>query len=136
MGAFFHWLGTPFRYLFDIEGRRAWAIMLMAGCGVTMSAYAGFSLYLVRHNPNLAFYLGAGALMLIAIIVTGFASLITKRDIDLNAFGASMKISDRQVQEIADKVVAGTPTPAAVPVAPAPSVIVQTGSPAPPAPSE
>lgn len=133
---FFRWLGTPFRALFDIEGRRAWAVMLMAGCAVTMTGYAGVALWLVRMYPSYAFYLGAGALMLVAIVITGFASLVTKRDIDLHALGLQLKISDQEMQEIANKVVAGTPPPAVVvPVAPQPSVIVQTGSPAPPPPS-
>lgn len=137
MGAFFHWLGTPFRTLFDIEGRRAWAVMLMAGCAITMTAYAGVALYIVRTHPNYAFYLGAGALMLVAIVITGFASLITKRDIDLHALGLQLKISDQEMQEIANKVVAGTPPPPPAVIAPAPAVIVQTGTPAPsPPPAE
>lgn len=128
-GRFFHWLGTPFRTLFDPEGRRAWAVMLMAGCGVSMSVYAGFSLFLVRRNPNYAFYLGCGALLLIAIVITGFASLITKRDIDVNALGIKFKVSDQQVQEIAAAVVQATPTP---PPAVAPIVVV---APPPPPPA-
>lgn len=123
MGRFFHWLGSPFRALFDIEGRRAWAVMLMAGCAITMTAYAGAALWIVRTHPNYAFYLGAGALMLVAIVITGFASLITKRDIDLHALGLQLKISDQQAQEIANKVVAATPptpTPVVV-VAPPPT---------------
>jgi hypothetical protein len=131
MPAFFHVLGAPFRALFNIEGRRAWAVMLMAGCAVTMTAYAGFALYLVRKYPNYAFYLGAGALLLVAIVVTGFASLITKRDIDVNALGMKFRVSDQQVQEIASAVVAATP-PAPPPAPPPPAaVIVQTGTPSP-----
>lgn len=125
--AFRHVTGAPFRALFDIEGRRAWAVMLMAGCAIMMTAYAGVALYIVREHPNFAFYLGCGALLLLAIVITGFASLITKRDLDLHALGVNLKISDQQVEEIANKVVANTPTPQAA--QPAASVIVQTGSP-------
>lgn len=119
-------MAKPFQALFDIEGRRAWAVMLMAGCAIMMTAYAGVALYIVRDHPNYAFYLGAGALLLLAIVITGFASLITKRDLDLHALGLNLKISDQQVEEIANKVVANTPTPATPAAA---SVIVQTGSP-------
>lgn len=101
--------------------------MLMAGCAIMMTAYAGVALYIVRNHPNYAFYLGAGALLLLAIVITGFASLITKRDLDLHALGLNLKISDQQVEEIANKVVANTPAPQAA--QPAASVIVQTGSP-------
>lgn len=119
-------MAKPFQALFDIEGRRAWAVMLMAGCAIMMTAYAGAALYIVRNYPDKAFYLGAGALLLLAIVITGFASLITKRDLDLHALGLNLKISDQQVEEIANKVVANTPTPATPAAA---SVIVQTGSP-------
>jgi hypothetical protein len=59
--AFFSALATPFRALADPEGRRGWALMLMAGCGVSMTVFAAFALWIVRNNPNYAFYMGLAA---------------------------------------------------------------------------
>lgn len=84
-----------------------------------MTAFASAALYIVRGNPNFAFYLGLAALMLIGIIVTGFAGLIVKRDIDINAMGAKFHVSDQEVQDIAAAVAAATPAP--------PPVVIQTG---------
>lgn len=125
--AFFHWLGTPFRLLLDPEGRKAWAIMMMAGCAVVMTAYVSAVLWLVRMYPRYAFDLGLIGFVMLGIVITGLAALVVKRDIDLHALGLQLKISDQQVEEIANKVIANTLTPPAPPTAP--SVIVQTGSP-------
>lgn len=118
---------APFVAAFSLEGRRAWAVMIMVGGGISMTVYAAFVLYIVKDRPQLAFYLGIGALMLIGIVITGFAGLIVKRDIDLNALGVKFRVSDQQVSDIANAVVAATPPPP--PPAPPASVIVQTGSP-------
>lgn len=136
MARFFRWLGTPFRALLDPEGRRAWALLLMAGCSVSMTAYVVWVLWIVRTTPQYAFYLGVGGFLMIAIVTTGFAGLLVRRSIDLNALGVKFHVNDQEIQQIADRIVEKTPAPVAVvaPVAPAPSVIVQTGSPAPPPP--
>lgn len=118
--AFRYSLGAPFRALYDLDGRRAWAIILMAGGGIAMTLYACAVLWIVKDHPNYAFYLGAGALLLVAIILTGFASLVTKRDIDINALGVKFRVSDQQVQDIASAVVAATPP------APPPVVVMPT----------
>lgn len=138
-GRFFHWLGTPFRALLDPEGRRAWALMLMAGCSVSMTAYVVWVLWIVRATPQYAFYLGVGGFLMIAIVTTGFAGLLVRRSIDLNALGVKFRVNDQEIQQIADRIVEKTPTPPAPPpiIAPAPAVIVQTGTPAPsPPPAE
>lgn len=129
MRAFFHALATPFRALLDPEGRRAWALMLLCGAGVAMTAFASVGLYLVRERPTYVFYLAAGAMLLIGIVITGYAGLLVKRDIDINALGLKFRVSDQEVQAIAAAVVAATPPPPPVPPAPpAPAVIVQTGA--------
>lgn len=128
IAAFFRALGAPFRALLDPEGRRAWALMLMAGCSVAMTAYVVWVLWLVREHPQYAFYLGIGGFIMIAIVTTGFAGLLVRRSIDLNALGVKFRVDDQEIQQIADKIVAATPPPPPVPPAAA-SVIVQTGSP-------
>lgn len=135
-GRFFHALGTPFRALLDPEGRRAWALMLMAGCSVSMTAYVVWVLWIVRDRPQYAFYLGVGGFLMIAIVTTGFAGLLVRRSIDLNALGVKFRVNDQEIQNIADRIAEKTPTPPAPApiIAPAPAVIVQTGTPAPPPP--
>ncbi|MDT8758241.1 hypothetical protein MZO42_05985 [Sphingomonas psychrotolerans] len=123
IAAFFRALGAPFRALLAPEGRRAWALLLLTGGGVSMTVYAGVVLYLVSEVPKLAFYLGVGALLLVGIVITGFAGLLVKRDIDLNVLGARFRVTDQEAQAIADAVVAKTP-----PAPPPTPVIVQTGA--------
>lgn len=130
-GVFFSALATPFRALLNPEGQKAWAILLMAGCAIAMTAYVIWVLWIVKDRPQYAFYLGAAGFVMIAIVTTGFASLIVKRDIDLHALGLQLKISDQQAQQIADKVVAATPPPPPAAAQPPAAVIVQTGAPTP-----
>lgn len=123
MKAFFHALGTPFRALMDPEGRRAWALLLMAGCSVTMTAFVVGVLWIVKTIPQYAFYLGIGGFLMIAIVTTGFAGLLVRRSIDLNALGVRFQVNDQEIQNIADRVAAATP-PAPPPAGP--TVVVQT----------
>ncbi len=122
---FFGSCATPFRALMDPEGRRAWALVVLACGGVALTTYAAFALYLVRAVPNFAFYLGLAAMVSVDIVLTGFAGLLIKRTIKGSVLGNSFEISDDQAQAIAEKVVAATPLPP--PSQPA-SVIVQTGA--------
>jgi hypothetical protein len=127
VAALFHGLAAPFRVLMDPEGRRAWALMLMAGGGLSMTAFAAFALYLVRTIPKFAFYMGLASLFLIGIVITGYAALLgRKATIKGSVLGNTFEISDDQVQRIAEKVVEATPPPPPPPPA-APPVIIQTG---------
>lgn len=119
--AFFHALAAPFRVLTDPEGRRAWALMLMAGGGISMTVFAAFTLYIVRQVPAYAFYMGLAALFLIGIVITGYAGLLIKRTIKGSVLGSSFEISDEQTQAIARAVVDATPPP---PPPPPPITIV------------
>lgn len=91
---------TPFRALTNQDGRRGWALLLMAGGGVAMTIFAGVALWFVRTQPSYAFYLGAGALAIVGIVLTGFAALLVKRTIRGNIFGNSFEISD-EMQAVA-----------------------------------
>ncbi len=128
IGAFFHALGAPFRALLTPDGRRAWALLLMAGCSVTMTGYVVWVLWIVKNRPDYAFYLGVAGFLMIAIVTTGFAGLLVKRSVDLDALGIKFKVSDQEIQAIAEKVAAAVPTP---PPTVAPAVTVNTGSPPP-----
>lgn len=120
IGAFFHALGAPFRALMDPEGRRAWALLLMAGCSVTMTVYVAWVLWLIKSHANYAFYLGVAGFIMIAIVTTGFAGLLVKRIVDLDALGIKFKVSDAEIQAIAEKVAAAVPSPTVI-VQPPPS---------------
>jgi hypothetical protein len=113
----------------DPDGRRGWALVLLALGGVSMTVFAGFALYYVRTVPKFAFYLGLAALFLIGIVLTGFAGLLIKRTIRGSVLGNSFEISDEVAGKIADKVAAAAPPP----LPPAP-VVIQTGPAAPPPP--
>ena len=102
--------------LADPEGRRGAALLFMAAGGVAMTGYATYALWLVRGRPDYAFYLGLSAMVLIAIVLTGFAGLLIKRTIKGSVLGNSFEISDEQVQQIA--AVAGVAAATAVAQAP------------------
>lgn len=126
VGAFFRALGAPFRALLTPDGRRAWALLLMAGCSVTMTAYVTWVLWIVKAREDYAFYLGIAGFLMIAIVTTGFAGLLVKRLVDLDALGIKLKVSDQEIQVIADKIAAAVPPPV-TPAAPT-SVTVNTAS--------
>ena len=87
--------------LADPEGRRGAALLFMAAGGVAMTGYGVYALWLVRGRPDYAFYLGLSAMVLVAIVLTGFAGLLIKRTIKGSVLGNSFEISDEQVQQIA-----------------------------------
>lgn len=128
IGAFFRALGAPFRILMDPEGRRAWALMLLAGSAITMTAYVVWALWIVKGVPKYAFYLGMLGFLMVGIVVTGFAGLLVRRSVDLSALGVRFKVDDKEIDTIAQRVAAAMPAPP-TPAAPPAAVIVQTGSP-------
>jgi hypothetical protein len=77
------------------ERRRNWGLILLAGGGMAMTVFAGASLWLVREDRDYAFYLGAGALALVGIVLTGFAGLLVKRTIRGSVAGSEFEISDQ-----------------------------------------
>lgn len=69
------------------DRRRDWGLLFLAGGGVAMTAFAAASLYLVREQASLAFWLGLAAMGLIGVVLTGFAGLIVKRTLRLSRDG-------------------------------------------------
>jgi hypothetical protein len=61
------------------DRRRNWGLIMLAGGGMAMTAYAAAALWLVRDDRDYAFYLGAGALGLVGVVLTGFSALLVKR---------------------------------------------------------
>lgn len=123
--AFGHWLGTPFRHLLDVEGRRAWALMLLTGAAIVTTIGIGICVYMIRYDADHVFYIVLGLLCINLTIITAFSSLLVQRDVDINALGVNLKFKDQAIQQIAQAVVAATPPPPP-PQPQAPSILVQT----------
>ena len=82
------------QYMLTPDGRRAMALLFLAGGGVAMTAYAGWSLWMVRDVAQYAFYLGLAAHVSILVVLTGFAGLLVKRMLKANVAGASFEAND------------------------------------------
>ena len=77
------------------DKRRTWGLILLAGGGMAMTAYASVVLWLVKENADYAFYLGLCAMGLIGVVLTGFAGLLMKRTIRANILGNEVESSDK-----------------------------------------
>lgn len=69
------------------DRRRDWGLLFLAGGGMAMTAFATWSLWLVRETPSFAFWLGMTAMGMVGIVLTGFAGLIVKRTLRLSRDG-------------------------------------------------
>lgn len=83
------------QYLLTAEGRRAAALLLMAGAGMVMTIYAAFALYLVRDVATDVLALGLSAHVIVFVVVTGFAGLLVKRMIKASIPGGSFEATDK-----------------------------------------
>ena len=64
------------------DRRRNWGLILLAGGGMAMTAFAAAALAIlyIREAPlAFVFYLGLAALALVGIVLTGFSALLVKR---------------------------------------------------------
>lgn len=63
-----------------------------------MTGFAGYALYSLAMMKAVwpVFYLGAGALALVGIIVTGFGALLYKRNVEFEFLGAKFKAADHE----------------------------------------
>lgn len=63
-----------------------------------MTAMAGYALWNLAHFKAVwpVFYLGAGALALIGVVITGFGALLYKRTVEFEAFGTKFKAQDQE----------------------------------------
>lgn len=74
------------------------AIVVQSGAGMAMTFFAGFALWQLTQLKAIwpVFYLGAGALATVGIIVTGFGALLYKRTVEFEMFGAKFKAADQE----------------------------------------
>jgi hypothetical protein len=121
---FVGWAHTAICALTTEEGRKGWAMLAALGATLQSSAYAGAVLWLVRKNPMLAFWLGAGALLINVIVVTGLMVLLgIKRDVEttITDHGVSARINDFK------PVTGPAPVPPAAPPLVPPVITPPTG---------
>lgn len=93
------------------DWRRQWALIMLAGGGMAMTVLAGFAMWtLAKLNavwPTA--YMGFGCLALIAVVLTGFAGLLVKRQVKGNAGSfASFEVTDSGAVEDAATVTTTT----------------------------
>jgi hypothetical protein len=74
------------------------AFLIQAGAGIALTAFAAWAMYWLAGMRAIwpVFYLGFGALCVVAIVITGFGALLYKRNVKFNVFGASFEAADQE----------------------------------------
>jgi hypothetical protein len=74
------------------------ALLFQGGAGIAMTIFGFYAeWHLARLNAVWPlFYMGAIALIIIGMVVTGFGALLYKRSVEFTAFGASFKANDQE----------------------------------------
>jgi hypothetical protein len=72
-----------------VDRLKLMALLFQAGAGVAMTAFAGYAMYSLVGLKAIwpIFYIGAMALILVGIIVTGFAGLLIARTLEVQGPG-------------------------------------------------
>ncbi len=94
------------KFLLTTEGRRAAALVLLAGAGAVMTVYAAVALWLVRFHHADVLTLGLSAHVIIFVCVTGFAGLLIKRMLKASVLGNNFESSDQPDAPAAAQTVA------------------------------
>lgn len=72
------------------DRRRDWGLVMLAGGGMAMTAFASTALFILHlHGGPLqyVFYMGLAALALVGIVLTGFSALLVKRTFRIGPTG-------------------------------------------------
>jgi len=74
------------------------ALRFQAGAGMAMTVFAAYALFKLANLGAIwpVFYLGGIALIIVAIVVTGFGALLYKRVAEFEAFGVKFKTQDQE----------------------------------------
>lgn len=77
------------------------AFAFQTGGGIAMTVFAAFAMYHLAHlkSVNGLLTMGMGALLIVAIVLTGFGALLYKRDVEMEIFGNKLKLSDSQAAQ-------------------------------------
>lgn len=77
------------------ENRKGWALVAALGCCVVQTAIETATMWLVRNNPMLIFWIGMTAPAINLIVVTGLMVLLgVKRNTTVEAKDMKVSISD------------------------------------------
>jgi len=76
------------------DRRKDWALIIVAGGGMAMTAYSIATLVMSSGNPKYVFYLGVMAMIQILIIFTGVLGLLVKRSLNVSRSGVSVSDFD------------------------------------------
>lgn len=100
--AILNWLHLAICALTTEDGRKGWAMLAALGCAFIMTLIAVAVLWIVRHNPSLAFSLGLAAMGIIVVVITGLMWLLgVRRDTEINLKDGTVKTSDSNVARAA-----------------------------------
>lgn len=87
---------------------KLFALYIQIGAAVTMTAFAAFSMWMLVGMRAIwpVFWLGLSAMAMIFVVVTGLASLLIKRALEVEAGPLKIKANDAEAakQIISDKV--------------------------------
>lgn len=74
------------------------AFFIQAGAGMAMTAFAAYVMFQLAALRAVwpLFYLGAAAMLLIGVIVTGLASLLIKRSVEMEVGPIKLKAADAE----------------------------------------
>lgn len=87
-------IAAAFGTMLSADGRRAWALVaLVGGCGM-FTLLAAVGVYLVRNDPERAFWLAIAAHVQILVGMTAIGALLVKRTVKLSRDG--LEFSDGQ----------------------------------------
>ena len=103
-----------------IDRLKLMGFLVQAGAGMTLTAYAGYAMYQEARFKAVwpIFYLGAGALILVGVILTGFAGMLISRSLEVQGpMGFVFKSQDASAQSAANAVAGMTAVAQAMPSA-------------------
>ena len=81
----------------EYDKRRNYAVFILLGGGMTMTAFSSVGLFLLQTNALYVFYLSLFAMFNIFIIFTALAGLLVKRSISVSRSGVNLSdLTDKQ----------------------------------------
>lgn len=76
------------------DRRRDWALVILAGGGMTMTLYSIAVLYMSQSEVKYVFYLGVLAMLQIFVVFTGLLGLLVKRNLTISRAGITVSDFD------------------------------------------
>lgn len=105
----FGWKDLSFEDKFKL-----FALYVQLGAGIAMTAFAAFAMLMLAAKGAVwqLFWIGMAAMAMIGIVVTGLASLLIKRNLEVEAGILKIKANDAQVaKDVARSMTQNPPPP-------------------------